>query len=102
MPSYAYTGAWPRLFFGLSYDQVTVTRADTAAPVGAPRATVELWPGDVLETTAPVAHAFLTEVPAPAPTPPAPAPAQPAPAPAAAVPQPTPTASPAPAEETTK
>ena len=69
MPSYEFTGDWPRVFGNLSHgvDGVTVRRTE-AGVVDEHHTTVLLYPGDVLTADEPVIHGELRPVEDSAPT----------------------------------
>lgn len=84
-PTYTFTGAYPRVFFGLSEGVNAHVQPTEAHPDLVDGQTVVLEPGDHVTTDQPYEHCELEPVadkPAPAPVPtPAPAPpAEPAPA----------------------
>ena len=67
MPSYTFTGPYPRVFPDLQVGAgVTVRSADPATPAPPAGSTVELAPCDVLTTDIPVTHPELALLESPA------------------------------------
>jgi hypothetical protein len=86
MPSYTFTGAYPRVLTGLSEG----VNAHLSPDAPAHGATIEARPGDVVHTDQPYGHPELVETEPDAITAPEPAPVTPEPEPAPVEPAPEP------------